>query len=73
MTLVGCSSNVIPIKQKILCPMENRCQSLKVEIRTNRDLALALDQALNQTDICVLEVDALKTCIDRFNQRDDNP
>lgn len=53
--------------------MENRCQPLKVEINTNRDLALALDQALNQTELCVLEVNALKTCIDRFNQRDDNP
>ena len=52
--------------------MENRCQPLKVEINTNRDLALALDQALNQTDLCVLEVDALKTCIDRFNQREEN-
>lgn len=52
--------------------MENRCQPLKVEIQTNRDLALALDQALNQTDLCVLEVDTLKTCIDRFNQREEN-
>lgn len=53
--------------------MENRCQPLNVEIHTNRDLALALDQALNQTDLCVLEVDALKTCIDRFNQREEKP
>ncbi|WP_439239058.1 Rz1-like lysis system protein LysC [Lonepinella sp. BR2919] len=71
MTLAACSNNVepVPIQAKILCPMTNRCQTMPInDIQTNRDLAVALDNALNQTDLCVIEMQALKHCIDTFNQ-----
>ncbi|WP_439257142.1 Rz1-like lysis system protein LysC [Lonepinella sp. BR2271] len=71
MMLVGCSSNVeiVPIQAKILCPTTNHCQAVTLkDIKTNRDLALALDHALNQTDLCVTELQALTQCIDTFNQ-----
>lgn len=44
------------------------CRQITVSIKTNRDLALALDQSLNQTDLCVIENNALKQCIADFNQ-----
>lgn len=67
--LAACSTTAIPIKTPILCPSENRCGQISVNIRTNQDLAQALHKSLYQTDLCVIENQALKKCIADFNQR----
>lgn len=69
MILIGCStSEKIPVKQPILCPPAPMCRQITVSMKTNRDLALALAQSLNQTELCVIENNALKQCIADFNQ-----
>ncbi|WP_443091371.1 Rz1-like lysis system protein LysC [Basfia succiniciproducens] len=70
MTLVACSTNEKPpIKQPILCPTASTtCKQLNVNIKTNADLANALDASLNMTELCITENIALKNCISDFNK-----
>ncbi|SUB20757.1 Uncharacterised protein [Pasteurella bettyae] len=70
MTLVACStSEKTPIKPPILCPTASTtCKQININIKTNADLANALDASLNMTELCITENTALKTCIRDFNK-----
>lgn len=70
MTLAACSTNENRlIKQPILCPTATAaCKQITVNIKTNADLANALDNSLNMTELCIVENTALKDCISEFNR-----
>lgn len=68
MMSAACSTKVTPVKSKLLCPTENRCNQINVSVKTNRDLVIMLNQSLHQTDLCKIENDALKRCIADFNR-----
>lgn len=70
MMLVGCSTAPTVIKQPILCPMANECGQIssKNEIRTNGELATAYQQSQQILELCLVEIQSLKDCIENFNQ-----
>lgn len=67
MTLAACSTTQI-IKQPILCPTAAECGQFAPPIRTNGELAEAYQQTQHRLNLCVIENDSLKQCIETFNK-----
>lgn len=67
MTLAACSTTQI-IKQPILCPTAAECGQFAPQIRTNGELAEAYQQTQHRLNLCVIENDSLKQCIETFNK-----
>ncbi|WP_241008663.1 Rz1-like lysis system protein LysC [Aggregatibacter actinomycetemcomitans] len=69
MILSACSTAPqAPTKQPILCPASNKCGKVPLHIETNRDLVIGLQNNVAMVGVCVLEINALKQCINDFNQ-----
>ena len=66
-TLAACSTTQV-IKQPILCPTATECGQFSPPIRTNGDLAEAYQQTQHRLNLCVIENDSLKKCIEEFNK-----
>ncbi|MGP9458721.1 Rz1-like lysis system protein LysC [Pasteurella multocida] len=68
MILNACSTK--PISPPILCPQTATCGDVNLQIHTNKDLAQALLKTQNMLQLCLLENNALKQCIDDFNKKE---
>nr|WP_297929470.1 Rz1-like lysis system protein LysC [uncultured Aggregatibacter sp.] len=68
MMLSACSSAPKIIKQPILCPTAAECGQFAPQIRTNGELAEAYQQTQHRLNLCVIENDSLKKCIEEFNK-----
>lgn len=68
MMLSACSSAPKIIKQPILCPKATECGQISPPIRTNGELAEAYQQTQHRLNLCVIENDSLKQCIETFNK-----
>ena len=66
-TLAACSTTQV-IKQPILCPTAAECGQFAPQIRTNGELAEAYQQTQHRLNLCVIENDSLKQCIETFNK-----
>ena len=66
-TLAACSTTQV-IKQPILCPTATECGQFSPPIRTNGELAEAYQQTKHRLNLCVIENDSLKQCIETFNK-----
>ena len=66
-TLAACSTTQV-IKQPILCPTATECGQISPPIRTNGELAEAYQQTQHRLNLCVIENDSLKQCIETFNK-----
>lgn len=66
-TLAACSTTQV-IKQPILCPTAAECGQISPPIRTNGELAEAYQQTQHRLNLCVIENDSLKQCIETFNK-----
>ena len=66
-TLAACSTTQV-IKQPILCPTATECGQISPPIRTNGELAEAYQQTQHRLNLCVIENNSLKQCIDDFNK-----
>ncbi|WP_255618270.1 MULTISPECIES: Rz1-like lysis system protein LysC [Rodentibacter] len=67
---MACSTTPQIIKQPILCPQTAECGQISPQIRTNGDLAQAYQQARQKLNLCVIENDSLKNCIEEFNKKE---
>jgi hypothetical protein len=65
--LAACSTTQV-IKQPILCPTATECGQFSPPIRTNGELAEAYQQTQHRLNLCVIENDSLKKCIEEFNK-----
>ena len=65
---VACSTAPQIIKQPILCPQAQECTAYAPQVRTNGELAEAYQQTQHKLNLCVIENNSLKTCIEEFNK-----
>ncbi|WP_077423445.1 Rz1-like lysis system protein LysC [Rodentibacter myodis] len=68
----ACSTPPQIIKSPILCPQVAECGRFSPPIRTNGELAEAYQQTQHRLNLCVIENDSLKKCIEDFNQKEQN-
>lgn len=69
----ACSTAPQVIKQPILCPQANECGRFLPHITTNGELAEAYQQTQHKLNLCVMENETMKTCIEDYNKKDKNP
>ena len=74
LALAGCSTNEAvqyqSVKQiPLLCPQIKQCHSPRFEIKTNANLAKALDQSLTTIELCQVEIQGWEACVESYNKR----
>ncbi|WP_143538956.1 Rz1-like lysis system protein LysC [Rodentibacter ratti] len=72
MTCAACSTAPQVIKQPILCPQTNECDRFAPKITTNGELAEAYQTTQHKLNLCVMENESLKTCIENYNKKDND-
>ncbi|HII3693890.1 TPA: Rz1-like lysis system protein LysC [Pasteurella multocida] len=69
MMCVACSTSDKATSVKVICPKTTECRAESVQIKTNGDLAHALENALNRVEVCVIAYENTHECINDFNNK----
>ncbi|MBV7387459.1 Rz1-like lysis system protein LysC [Pasteurellaceae bacterium TAE3-ERU1] len=70
LALHACSTNEeqsVVINAPLLCPQVSECKAQMPHIATNKDLVIALDNALNGLEQCEIINRTLQNCIANYN------
>ncbi|WP_424408095.1 Rz1-like lysis system protein LysC [Pasteurella sp. PK-2025] len=66
---VACSTNDTATAVKVICPKTTECRAESLNIKTNSNLARALEHALNRVEMCVIAYENTHECINDFNNK----
>ncbi|WP_235961567.1 Rz1-like lysis system protein LysC [Spirabiliibacterium mucosae] len=70
LALHACSTNEaqpVVLNTPLLCPQVSECKAQTPHITTNKDLVMALDNALNGLEQCEIINRTLQNCIAHYN------